>query len=151
MGTFQSYYAQHLLQGYSSSTIAWIGSTQAAVCFSTCLFTGPLFDRYGCRPLLAGGTLLLVLAFIVLSFCREYYQIFLVHATLMAMGMDFMFIVPMGAVGQWFFLRRGLAFGILMMGSSAGAIIWPVIVANLPQTSKQQRRQGRRRNRNANT
>lgn len=72
----------------------------------------------------------------MLSLCKEYYQIFLVHATLMAMGMDFMFIVPMGAVGQWFFLRRGLAFGILMMGSSAGAIIWPVMVANLPQTSE---------------
>ncbi|KLT40494.1 MFS general substrate transporter [Cutaneotrichosporon oleaginosum] len=132
VGAFQSYYAQNLLQGYSASTIAWIGSTQAAVCFSMCLFTGPLFDRYGCRPLLAGGTVLLVLAFVLLSFCREYYQIFLVHATLMAMGMDLMFIVPMGAVGQWFFLRRGLAFGILMMGSSAGAIVWPLLVANLP-------------------
>ncbi|BEJ15484.1 hypothetical protein CspHIS471_0500890 [Cutaneotrichosporon sp. HIS471] len=133
VGAFQTYYAQHMLKGYSSSTISWIGSTQAAVCFSSCLFTGPLFDRYGCRPLLAGGAFLLFLAFIILSFCKEYYQIFLVHATLMAMGMDFMFIVPMGAVGQWFFLRRGLAFGILMMGSSAGAIIWPAIVANLPQ------------------
>lgn len=125
-------YQEDLLKDYSSSQIAWIGSTQAAVCFSTCLFTGPLFDRYGCRPLLATGTFLLVLAFCMLSLCKEYYQIFLCHATLMAMGMDLMFIVPMGAVGQWFFLKRGLAFGILMTGSSIGAIVWPVIIANLP-------------------
>lgn len=109
VGAFQSYYKDHLLSSYNSSQIAWIGSTQAAVCFAMCLFTGPMFDRYGCRPLLATGTFLLVLAFCMLSLCKEYYQIFLCHATLMAMGMDLMFIVPMGAVGQWFFLRRGLA------------------------------------------
>lgn len=109
VGAFQSYYHQDLLSEYSSSTIAWIGSAQAAICFSTCLFTGPLFDRFGPKPLLATGTFLLVLAFCLLSLCKEYYQIFLCHATLMAMGMDLMFIVPMGAVGQWFFLKRGLA------------------------------------------
>lgn len=125
-------YQQTLLKEYNSSQIAWIGSTQAAVCFASCLFTGPLFDRYGCRPLLAAGTFLLVLAFCLLSLATKFYQIFLCHATLMAMGMDLMFIVPMGAVGQWFFLKRGLAFGILMTGSSMGAIVWPLIVANLP-------------------
>lgn len=75
-----------------SSTIAWIGSAQAAVCFGLCIFTGPLFDRYGCRPLLATGTLLLVLAFCMLSLATKYYQIFLCHATLMALGADLMFV-----------------------------------------------------------
>ncbi|TXT07124.1 hypothetical protein VHUM_03294 [Vanrija humicola] len=133
VGAFQSYYRENLLDEYPASTIAWIGSAQAAVCFGLCIFTGPLFDRYGCRPLLATGTLLLVLAFCMLSLATKYYQIFLCHATLMALGADLMFIVPMGAVGQWFFLKRGLAFGILMTGSSAGAIIWPAIIANLPE------------------
>ncbi|KAL1405505.1 U4/U6-U5 snRNP complex subunit dib1 [Vanrija albida] len=133
VGAFQSYYRENLLEEYPASTIAWIGSAQAAICFGMCIFTGPLFDRYGCRPLLATGTLLLVLAFCMLSLSTKYYQIFLCHATLMALGADLMFIVPMGAVGQWFFLKRGLAFGILMTGSSAGAIIWPAIIANLPQ------------------
>lgn len=133
VGAFQTYYQEHLLSGYTSSTISWIGSCQAAVCFSTCVFTGPLFDRYGCTKLLASGTLLLVLAFCLLSLCSQFYQIFLCHATLMAAGMNLVFLSPMAAVGQWFFLKRGLAFGILMMGSSVGAIIWPVIVANLPQ------------------
>lgn len=109
VGAFQTYYEANLLSHYSSSTIAWIGSAQAAICFSMCLFTGPLFDRYGCRPLLAVGTFLLVLGFCMLSLSTRYYQIFLCHAILLGMGMDLLFIVPLACVGQWFSLRRGLA------------------------------------------
>lgn len=91
------------------SAVAWIGSTQAALCFGACLFTGPAFDRLGPRPLLAAGTFLLVFSFCMLSLSTQFYQIFLCHAGVMSFGMCMMFIVPMGAVGQWFFLRRGLA------------------------------------------
>lgn len=109
IGAFQTYYEATLLHDYSSSQISWIGSVQTAVCFSLCLFTGPLFDRYGPRPMLASGTLLLVFGFCMLSLATEYYQIFLCHAGPIALGMDLVFIVPMGAVGHWFYKRRGLA------------------------------------------
>ncbi|KAL7422298.1 U4/U6-U5 snRNP complex subunit dib1 [Cryptotrichosporon argae] len=132
-GAFQTYYSTTLLPQYSSSTLSWIGSAQAAICFSTSVFTGPLHDLYGCKKLIAAGTLLLVLGFCMLSLCHEYYQVFLCHCTLIAMGMNFMFIVPISVVGQWFAIKRGMAFGIIMMGSSGGAIVWPVIMANLPQ------------------
>jgi len=60
----------------------------------------------------------------MLSLCTEYYQFFLVHASLIAWGsnllyvsIDFLmnvalinrFICPMGVLGQWFYHRRGLA------------------------------------------
>ena len=108
-GAFQSYYEDNLLQNYSSSEIAWISSTQTAICLTICLVTGPLLDRYGPRPMLIAGTGCLVFGFCMLSLSTEYYQIFLCHAGPIALGMDLVLIVPMGVVGQWFFRKRGLA------------------------------------------
>jgi len=62
--------------------------TQAFVCFFTSVFTGPLFDMYGHKPLVAGGTVMLVFGFCMLSLCSQYYQVFICHALLISMGMD---------------------------------------------------------------
>lgn len=109
IGAFQTWYENNLLSGWSSSQIAWIGSTQVAVCFSVCLFTGPLCDRYGPRPMLCAGTVLLAFGFCMLSLATQYWQIFLCHAGPIALGMDFVFLGPLSAVGHWFLRRRGLA------------------------------------------
>ncbi|ORY33804.1 major facilitator superfamily domain-containing protein [Naematelia encephala] len=132
-GAFQTYYSENQLASYASSQIAWIGSVQAFVTFSISPFTGSLFDLYGHRPLIAAGTFLLVLGFCMLSLCSKYWQLFICHATLIPLGMDLMFISPVGVVSQWFALKRGMAFGIMMTGSSLGATIWPIIWANAPQ------------------
>lgn len=61
-------------------------STQAFFTFGLACFTGSLFDKYGHKPLIASGTFFLVLGFCMLSLCTKYYQLFLVHATLLAWG-----------------------------------------------------------------
>lgn len=78
------------------------------VCFSICLITGPLFDRYGPQPLLAIGCVCEVVGFCMLSLATKYYQIFLC-CILIAIGMDLFFICPMATLGQWFFKKRGIA------------------------------------------
>jgi MFS family permease len=91
------------------STVSWISSAQAFFSFFPGVFTGSLFDKYGHRPLVCGGTILVALGFVLLSFSKEYYQIFLCHATLIAWGCNLLFVSPLGVVGQWFMRRRGLA------------------------------------------
>ena len=59
---------------------------QAFFTFGLACFTGSLFDSYGHKPLIIGGTLSLVLGFCMLSLCTQYYQFFLVHASLIAWG-----------------------------------------------------------------
>lgn len=44
---YETYYLQSYLQGYSPSTVAWIGSIQAFAQFSATLISGPITDRYG--------------------------------------------------------------------------------------------------------
>lgn len=63
-----------------SGTIAWIGSITAFVSLGLAAFTGSFFDLYGHKPLIAAGTLILVLSFCLLSLCTEFYQIILCHA-----------------------------------------------------------------------
>ncbi|WVQ78110.1 hypothetical protein IAT38_000191 [Cryptococcus sp. DSM 104549] len=132
-GASQSWYKNNLLSDYSQSQIAWIGAVQSFVTFGISVFTGSLFDLYGHRPLIAAGTFSLTLGYCMLSLCTEYYQIILCHATLIPFGMDLMFIAPVGCVGQWFALKRGLAFGTMTTGASLGACVWPLIWANGPQ------------------
>jgi len=61
-------------------------SIQAFFTFGLACFTGSLFDSYGHKPLIIGGTVSLVLGFCMLSLCTQYYQFFLVHASLIAWG-----------------------------------------------------------------
>lgn len=49
-----------------------------------------MVDKYGPRNLVALGGFLLTLGFCMLSLCYEYYQICIVHVTLIAMGCDLM-------------------------------------------------------------
>jgi hypothetical protein len=63
-----------------------INRIQAFFTFGLACFTGSLFDSYGHKPLIIGGTVSLVLGFCMLSLCTEYYQFFLVHASLIAWG-----------------------------------------------------------------
>lgn len=63
-----------------------LGRTQAFFQFGLACFSGSLFDSYGHKPLIAGGTFCLVLGFCMLSLCTQYYQFFIVHATLIAWG-----------------------------------------------------------------
>ncbi|RSH91314.1 hypothetical protein EHS25_009613 [Saitozyma podzolica] len=133
LGAFQTYYRTSLLSDYSSSTIAWVTGTQGFFAFFLTAFTGSLFDKYGHRPLVASGTFLVTFGYMMLSLCHAYWQLFICHAAIIAPGINLMFISPVGVVGQWFFVKRGLAFGIMMMGASVGAVVWPLLVANLPQ------------------
>lgn len=69
-----------------SPSISLIDSVQAFFTFGLACFTGALFDKYGHKPLIAAGTFFLVLGFCLLSLCSQYYQLILVHGTLLAWG-----------------------------------------------------------------
>jgi MFS family permease len=77
----------------SSSQVSWIISVQTFVTFAASCFTGSLFDKYGHRPLIATGTFLLVLGFCMLSLCKEYYQLMLVHATMLPLGCNLLYVL----------------------------------------------------------
>ena len=86
MGSFQQYYEVGPLKGYSSSTIAWIPSLQIFFLFALGPVVGIIFDNYGPRPLIIGGTLFHVFGLMMASLAKTYYQFILSQGVCSAIG-----------------------------------------------------------------
>ncbi|RSL47606.1 hypothetical protein CEP54_013309 [Fusarium duplospermum] len=86
VGSFQQYYEVGPLEDYSRSTIAWIPSLQIFFLFALGPIVGILFDNYGPRPLIIGGTLLHVFGLMTASLAKTYYQFILSQGVCSAIG-----------------------------------------------------------------
>lgn len=130
---FQTYYFENTLKGYSNSDIAWIGAMQSFAILSANLVMGPLFDRYGPRPLLIGATLAFSFGCMMTSLADKYYQIFLSQGVVIGWALGASFITPMACIMHWFDKKRPAALGIAISGSSIGGVVWPIVTYQLLQ------------------
>lgn len=92
---------------------------------------GKLFDNYGPRWILIGGTIAHVFGLMMTSLAEEYYQFFLAQGVVSAIGASAVFYAAMNCVGTWFFHKRATAFGIMASGSSLGGVVLPIMVTKL--------------------
>lgn len=89
---------------------------------------GFLVDRFGSRKLLLGGSVIIGIGMLILSFTQSllmFYMCFLFIA-LGAGGCTS--VVTMTAVAVWFRKNVGLAMGIMASGFGAGGLIVPLVV-----------------------
>lgn len=122
-GQFQTIYETDILRQETASTISWIGSAQFLICYTICIFTGPVWDAGHVRFLLGVGTVTMVFGLMILSLCHEYYQFFLAQTVVTGVGFGFVFLPASGIVPQWFSTHAVLAIGIAMTGSSIGELV----------------------------
>ena len=106
---------------------------------------GKLFDNYGPRYLLLGGTFLHVFGLMMASLSSEYYQFILSQGVCSPIGASMLFfpgkrvsnsytpakvltetIPAMTSCISWFLKKRALAFGVIAGGASIGGVIFPV-------------------------
>lgn len=130
-GVFQSYYENHLLISYSSSSISWIGTLQAFFLIEIGVITGPLYDQGYLRHILATGTALLTAGVMMASIATEYYSVLLSLGVCTGIGMGCMFFPGVTSINTYFNTRRGLASGIAALGSGIGAIVYPIVLREL--------------------
>ncbi|KAH6892948.1 major facilitator superfamily domain-containing protein [Thelonectria olida] len=123
MGTFQEYYQVGPLRDYSSSTIAWIPSLQLFFLFGLGPIVGRIFDSYGPRPLIIGGTILHVFGLMMASLAKTYYQFLLSQGVCSAIALT--------CIATWFNKKRGAAMGIMATGSSVGGVIFPIMISRM--------------------
>ncbi|XWW97484.1 hypothetical protein V2A60_005467 [Cordyceps javanica] len=131
IGTFQGYYQEVYLREYSPGTISWIPSLQIFIAYVTNPLTGRLYDVYGPRALVAGGTLLEVGGLASASLATRYWQILLSQGLCASLGMSALYVPATALVAGWFGRRRGLAYGLATSGSSLGGVALPVLLARL--------------------
>ena len=131
LGVFLTYYVEGPLSSYGSSTVSWIVTVQLYFQSGSAIAWGRLYDVYGPKWLLYGGSLMYIFGLMMTSLATQYYQIFLAQSLVSAMGSGAIFNVSLTCATTWFHKRRAAAMGILVSGSSLGGVILPIIFNHL--------------------
>ncbi|KAJ3782744.1 MFS general substrate transporter [Lentinula aff. detonsa] len=132
-GVYQDYYTRISLSDQSPSHISWIGSVQIFFLFSGGIISGKLFDDGWFRGLLLSGSLIYLVSSFLLSLAQphHYYQNFLAQGVGMGIGMGIIFLPTLSVTAHYFKRKRGLVMGIILSGSSVGAVVYPIMINHL--------------------
>ncbi|MBV6424138.1 MAG: hypothetical protein NAOJABEB_01948 [Steroidobacteraceae bacterium] len=99
------------------------------------LITGWAADRFGVRPVMTVGVLLLSAAFYGFSHVQTVEQLYLLRFVmglgLAAAGLAVCVVI----VSRWFIASRGLALGLMLAGTSLGSAILPTVFTRLIESS----------------
>ena len=109
--------------GRGRGATAWVGSIAAAFMLGMGGVSGALTDRFGPRRVMTAGALLLGAGLIGSASASALWQVYLAFGVAVGVGGALSYIPAIGAVGQWFEQRRGLALGITVAGSGVGTLI----------------------------
>ncbi|KAF2666504.1 MFS general substrate transporter [Microthyrium microscopicum] len=131
-GTFETYYVTGGIRNTDSrSDVAWIGSLQAFLLNIGAPVLGQLTDCGHFKTLVATGSFLVVFGMMMTSLCTEYWQFFLAQGVCVGIGIGCLLIpgitIPIG----WFQKRRGLALGLVTVGSTVGGVIYSIALYKL--------------------
>ncbi|KAK5947144.1 hypothetical protein PMZ80_001291 [Knufia obscura] len=128
IGPVQDYLIQHQLRNYSARDVGWIPSVFVYLSLALGIWVGPLFDRYGPRWLAMIGSTGYIVMMFLLAECKVYYQFMLCLGVLGGLCGAMLTTTSLACCAHWFKVRRGLAQGIAMIGSSFGGLTIPLIL-----------------------
>jgi MFS family permease len=94
-------------------------------------FIGVAIDRFGVRPMIIAGSVLLAAAYFAYGMISSITHVYLIHllfaVVLVACGLNVAVIL----VSQWFVRHRGTAIGIALVGTSLGGMVFPPLIVHL--------------------
>lgn len=93
-------------------------------------FQGKLIDRFGPRRLIAIGTLLSGLSWVLASQVTNLTGLYLAYGCLGGLGTGIVYVGVVGLMVRWFPQQRGFAAGAVAAGYGMGAILTTFPVAN---------------------
>jgi MFS family permease len=120
-----------------SAAFGWnrtsIAAVQTIARFAEALMApivGPLVDRFGPRPLMPLGGIIVGFAMLAITYTSSLWYFYLVRGLVVAIGFTLMGqLVSNVAISNWFVRKRGRAIGIAGIGSNLGNVIMtPLIV-----------------------
>ncbi|KAK8076329.1 hypothetical protein PG994_003601 [Apiospora phragmitis] len=134
IGTLQAYWHTHQLAHLTSRDVGWIPSLFTYLSLALGLWVGPLFDRYGPRWIAAVGSAAYLVMVFLLAECTRFWHFLLCCGVLGGVSAAALTTTPLAVVAHWFARRRGLAQGVVMIGSSFGGLTLPLLLqAALPR------------------
>lgn len=144
VGVIQPFWARHQLAGFAVQDIAWISGANIFLCLFLGVQVGPWFDRFGPRWLLLAGSLVYMGGLLGLGFLPDdagpapdrgpapaalhFALLMLLWGVVMGVGAALCCTVALSVLAHWFEKRRGLAAGIVFVGSSVGGAVFPLVL-----------------------
>eukprot|EP01039_Chlorochromonas_danica_P004182 gene4182-4595_t len=107
----------------NKAVMAWVGSIGVCIMGALGAWTGKLADRYGNSYIVFLGGALVGLGFLIASFSKEVWHLYVTEGVIAGIGYSFAFVAAVSVVGQWFSSRRGVAVGIAVAGSGVGQFV----------------------------
>ena len=95
---------------------------------------GWLVDRFGPRPVIAGGAVLAALGWVINAYASSIAELY-AAAVVSGLGAGCVYGTCVGNALKWFPDKRGLAAGITAAGFGAGAALTVIPIANMIQSS----------------
>ena len=95
-------------------------------------FVGPALDRLSIRMLVCSGALMFASGLALMALTTAAWQMIVIYASLIAAGL--ILAGPMAGqtlAAKWFRGRRGLAMGLVTVGTSIGGFLFPPVVTEL--------------------
>ena len=113
---------------------------------------GIIYDKYGPRHILLVGSVLHVFGLMMTSISTQYYQLLLSQGVCSAIGVGLIFqpgksslprilisatpgtdalSAAINVIPGWFNKKRGLAYGLVTLGSSVGGVVFPIMLSRL--------------------
>ena len=117
---YQTYYETGFLSTSTPSDISWIGSVQATLLLTVGALSGPIYDAGYFKSLVFVGSFFVVFGQMMLSLCKEYYQVLLAQAFCVGIGAGCLFTPSVAVISQYFTTKIATAMGLAATGSSLG-------------------------------
>jgi MFS family permease len=116
--------------GISASQASWVFSVFTCTFLALSGVTGKLSDRYGPRPLLTAGGLLIGGGLALTATAGEVMPAVLGYLAV-GVGAGCVYVPAVANVGAWFVRHRVHAIGIAVTGIGVGTVVGPLVTATL--------------------
>ncbi|PSR79696.1 major facilitator superfamily transporter [Coniella lustricola] len=127
-GSYQTYYESSILSTAGSFQVSSIGAVQSFFMVFLGFIAGPTFDMGYFKPLIRGGSLLVLLGTITQGFATEYWQLLLSQGVCVGIGMGCLAVPSLAVPSAWFTTKMSLANGIIVSASGFGGVVYPIMI-----------------------
>lgn len=110
--------------GVSRADVSLVGTINIAFFYVAGIFSGPLADRLGVRPVMFVGICIWVLGCFLASITTALWQQILTQGIMVGLGASFVYWPAISVVPQWFDKYRGTAVGLAALGAGIGNLIF---------------------------
>lgn len=124
--------------GVGKGVMSMVGSVLAGVILLVGPIAATLVSKFGTRAVCMSGAVISSLAVFMSSYSPNVGVLMLLYGVLGGLGLGFMYVPSVVAVGYWFEKRRALVSGIAVCGTGVGTFLFAPLVTYLEETVKWQ-------------